>query len=150
MNGRNGLAVVKSKDVAWLAIFSAWLIAIGSTLGALFIGEVMGQVPCDLCWHQRAFMFPLAVLLAVAAFRSDARAWIYAFPLAAVGWLIAVFHNLLYFNIIPTAIKPCGQGPSCSGAGMLLFGNLPIPLLSLGAFTVIITLLLIVRRRTPA
>ncbi|QEE43132.1 disulfide bond formation protein B (plasmid) [Rhizobium sp. WL3] len=150
MSDRNGREVVKTNDGAWFAIFSAWIIAMGSTLGALFIGEVMGQAPCDLCWHQRAFMFPLAVLLAVAAFRSDARAWIYAVPLAAVGWSIAAFHNLLYFNIIPTAIKPCGQGPSCSGSGMLLFGTLPIPLLSLGAFTVIIVLLLIVRRRTPA
>ena len=23
----------------------------------------MGQAPCDLCWFQRAFMFPLAIIL---------------------------------------------------------------------------------------
>ncbi len=143
-------ATVQSDDRAWLPTFGAWMIALTSTLGALFIGEVMGQAPCDLCWHQRAFMFPLAVLLAVAAFRSDGRAWFYAAPLAAIGWLIAAFHNLLYFKVIPTAIKPCGQGPSCSGDGMILFGALPIPLLSLAAFTAIIILLLIVRRRTSA
>lgn len=143
-------ATVQSEDKAWLPTFGAWMVALTSTLGALFIGEVMGQAPCDLCWHQRAFMFPLAVLLAVAAFRSDDRAWFYAAPLAAIGWLIAAFHNLLYFKVIPTAIKPCGQGPSCSGDGMILFGALPIPLLSLAAFTAIIILLLIVRRRTSA
>lgn len=130
--------------------FAAWVVALGSTMGALFIGEVMGQAPCDLCWFQRAFMFPLAVVLAVAAYRSDGGAWFYAAPLAAIGWLIAGFHNLLYFNIIPTAIKPCGQGPSCSGDAMRLFGSLPIPTLSLAAFTAIIILLLIVRRRTSA
>ncbi|MGV1908552.1 MULTISPECIES: disulfide bond formation protein B [Agrobacterium] len=143
-------ATVQSEDRAWLPTFGAWMVALTSTLGALFIGEVMGQAPCDLCWHQRAFMFPLAVLLAVAAFRSDGRAWFYAAPLAAIGWLIAAFHNLLYFKVIPTAIKPCGQGPSCSGDGMILFGALPIPLLSLAAFTAIIILLLIVRRRISA
>ncbi|KKX29454.1 disulfide bond formation protein B [Rhizobium sp. LC145] len=131
----------------WLPTFGAWFIALVSSLGALFIGEVMGQAPCDLCWHQRAFMFPLALILAVAAFRSDAAAWFYALPVAAVGWLMAGFHNLLYFGIVPSAIKPCGQGPSCSGEGMLLFGVVPLPLLSLAAFTLIITLLLVVRRR---
>ncbi|WP_286084348.1 disulfide bond formation protein B [Agrobacterium sp. FDAARGOS_525] len=140
--------MVKTNDGAWLAIFSAWIIAMGSTLGALFIGEVMGQAPCDLCWHQRAFMFPLAVLLAVAAFRSDARAWIYAVPLAAAGWSIAAFHNLLYFNIIPR--------PSSLAARAILLGRWYAPLRNPAhsaavawPFTVIIVLLLIVRRRTP-
>ena len=107
----------------------------------------MGQLPCDLCWHQRAFMFPLVVILAVAGFRSDGYVWRYAIPVALVGWLIAVFHNLVYFKLVPTAIKPCGQGPSCSGDAMTLLGTVPLPLLSLAAFTAIIALLLIVRRR---
>ncbi|WP_313605315.1 disulfide bond formation protein B [Rhizobium sp.] len=139
---------LQPSDGTWLPTFGAWIIALGSSLSALFIGEIMGQAPCDLCWHQRAFMFPLAVLLAVAVYRGDGRCWYYAAPLAAIGWLIAAFHNLLYFKIVPTAIKPCGQGPSCSGDGMVVFGVLPIPLLSLAAFTAIIILLLIVRRRT--
>lgn len=130
-----------------MPMFGAWLTALAATLGALFIGEVMGQAPCDLCWHQRAFMFPLAVLLLVALWKSDGRAWLYALPLAAVGWLIAGFHNLLYFGIIPASIKPCGQGPSCSGENMTLLGALPLPLLSILAFSLIISLLLVVRRR---
>lgn len=139
--------VASTPERIWLPTFGAWFIALVSSLGALFIGEVMGQAPCDLCWHQRAFMFPLALILAIAAFRSDEVAWLYALPVAAVGWLVAGFHNLLYFGIVPSAIKPCGQGPSCSGEGMLLFGVVPLPLLSLAAFTLIITLLLVVRRR---
>lgn len=135
-------------DDSWLPMYGAWLIALVSTLGALFIGEVMGQAPCDLCWYQRVFMFPLVAVTGVAALRSDSAAWLYALPLAVIGWLVAGFHNLLYFGIVPTAIKPCGDGPSCSGEGMTLFGTLPLPLLSLAAFSIIIALLLVVRRRT--
>ena len=134
--------------MTWLPMFGAWAITLASTFGALFIGEVMGQAPCDLCWYQRAFMFPLTVVLGVAALRSDGGAWLYALPVAAIGWIMAVFHNLIYFGIAPTTIKPCGEGPSCSGDGMTLFGAMPIPLLSLAAFTLVIALLLIVRRRT--
>lgn len=136
------------KDEIWAPMFGAWFIALVSTLAALFIGEVMGQAPCDLCWHQRAFMFPLVAVIGVGTLRSDSSVWLYALPLAVIGWSIAIFHNLLYFEIVPTAIKPCGQGPSCSGENMSLLGTVPIPLLSLIAFTLVIALLLEVRRRT--
>lgn len=44
----------------------AFLLALTATLGALFIGEVMGQTPCTLCWYQRIAMFPLTAILGVA------------------------------------------------------------------------------------
>lgn len=36
-----------------LTLLAAFLIALTATLGALFIGEVLGQMPCALCWYQR-------------------------------------------------------------------------------------------------
>lgn len=79
----------------------AWGIALVSTLAALFIGEVMGKTPCVLCWFQRAFMFPLVVILAVGCYTSDFGVWRYALPVTVVGWLIALYHSLLYFGAIP-------------------------------------------------
>jgi disulfide bond formation protein DsbB len=130
----------------WGRLFAAWIVALAATAGALFIGEVMGQTPCHLCWHQRVFMFPLAVILAVATFREDGDAWRYALPVAGLGWLVAAFHSLLYAGIIPEAIKPCGQGPSCSSADMTVLG-LALPYLSLAAFTAIAVLLVPTNRR---
>jgi disulfide bond formation protein DsbB len=132
----------------WALLLAAWLIALVATLGSLFVGEIMGQTPCNLCWHQRAFMFPLAVVLAIACFRDDATIWPYALPVAAVGWLIAAYHSLLYLGVIPRAMEPCGQGPSCSSANMTILGGLPLPFLSLAAFSGIAVLLLLVRSRT--
>lgn len=48
------------------ALGLAWIVALVASLAVLFIGEVMGQTPCVLCWFQRAFMFPLAIILASA------------------------------------------------------------------------------------
>ena len=121
----------------WLYLFIAWVVAVAASLGALFIGEVVGQAPCSLCWHQRAFMFPLAILLAVASYRGDAGAWLYALPLAAIGMAIAGFHSLLYAGFIPEGIQPCSQGPSCASADMTILGMLPLPYLSLAAFLAI-------------
>ena len=135
-------------DATWLLLFASWIVALTATLGALFIGEVMGQAPCVLCWHQRVFMFPLAVILAVACFRSDAGVWRYALPLTLLGWLIAAYHMLQYVGVIPAALLPCtAGGPSCSGEGMTILGGLPIPALSLLAFTAIAVLLTLTARR---
>lgn len=131
---------------AWLALFCAWLVALVASLGALFIGEVMGQTPCNMCWFQRAFMFPLAVILTVAAYRSDRNVYSYAQALAVTGWVIALYHGLIYFGLISEALQPCGTGTSCTDSAMTLFGSIPIPLLSLTAFTAIILLLLLFQR----
>lgn len=134
-------------DRAWLLLFAAWLVALASSLGAIFIGEVLGKTPCILCWYQRAFMFPLAVVLAVASYRSDRQAWRYALPLAAIGWTIAAYHNLLFAGLIPEAIQPCtDSGPSCSSLDLNLVGFIPIPLLSLAAFSALTVLLSLLRR----
>lgn len=133
-------------DLTWPILFTAWLVALAAALGVLFVGEVLGQAPCYLCWHQRAFMFPLAVILGIATWRDDSGVAVYALPLALMGGLIAAIHLLLYWNILPRAIEPCGSGPSCTGGNMAIFGSIPLPLLSLLAFTLIaaglVTLLL--------
>ena len=134
---------------AWYLLLFAWLVALVSTLAALFIGEVLGQQPCVLCWYQRILMFPLAILLAIACFRSDFEIWRYALPLSVIGGLFALGHSLLYAGIIPQQIQPCSPtGPSCTDANTTLFGVIPLPFLALLAFILISATLLIVRRRT--
>jgi len=125
----------------WNFIFASWLVAAGSTLGALFLSEVMGVPPCVLCWYQRIFMFPLALLLPLGLFPFDPKIVRYALPLAAVGWLIALLHVLLTHGLIPESVTPCVQGVPCAQNPIEWFGFLSIPHLSLLAFSVINALL---------
>lgn len=135
-------------DAAWLPLFGAWLIAAASMLGALFFGEVMGLPTCALCWYQRICMFPLVVILGIGLFPTDPRVVRYALPLAAAGWLIAVFHVLLVAGVIPERIKPCTQGVPCSEKVIEWFGFVTIPLLAVVAFSVILALLVAARLRS--
>ena len=43
------------------ALGLAWIIALTASLAVLFIGEVLGQTPCVLCWFQRAFILPVVL-----------------------------------------------------------------------------------------
>lgn len=128
------------------ALYLAWLIALIATLSVLFIGEVMGQEPCLLCWYQRIAMFPLALILGIACFKEDVAVWRYGLPLAVIGGAIAIWHSGLILGFIPKDIEPCGAGPSCSSADMFIFGGVPIPVLSIVAFGAIVILLLFVRK----
>lgn len=132
-------------DRATTALLAAWLLAFGASLAVLFIGEVMGQTPCTLCWYQRIAMLPLALILGVAAWRGDLGIWPYAMPIAGGGVLLAGFHSLVYYGVIPEAIAQCGAGPSCTDVEMTIFG-IAIPVLSLAAFAALVVLLAAVRK----
>lgn len=130
-----------SEEKGWSLVFLAWLLASASTLGALFLGEVMGYTPCLLCWYQRIAMFPLVLVLAAGLFPFDPRVVRYALPLAVAGWLLAVYHLALLGGWIPESAQPCRQGVPCSDAQVVWFGFITIPLLSLLAFSAILALL---------
>lgn len=125
----------------WTLRFAAWLVAALATAGALFLGEVMGMTPCVLCWYQRIAMFPLVVILGLGLLEADQRSLRYAWPLIAVGGLIALYHCLVFWGLVAEGLVPCGKGSSCADADVQLAGWLPIPLLSLVAFTTIAGLL---------
>lgn len=129
-------------------MFLAWLIALLATAGALFLGEVMGMAPCVLCWYQRIAMFPLALILGVGLLEADARCVRYALPFAWAGWGIAVYHCLIFWGVVAEGRAPCGKGSSCASADVQVAGFVPIPLLSLIAFSAIIALLWLAGRRT--
>ena len=127
---------------ASIALTLAFLIALATTISALFIGEVLGKMPCTLCWYQRIAMFPLVVILGVAAVRDDTMARWTAAPLAFAGLLLAAWHCALFAGLFPLAIAPCTRdGPSCTDAAAQTVLGLPLPYLSLAAFVAILVCL---------
>lgn len=132
-----------------LPLLAAFAVALAATFGALFIGEVLGQMPCTLCWYQRIAMFPLVPILGLSLWRGDGMARTYAAPLAMVGLALAAWHSGLYAGVLPAPIVPCTQnGPSCTGEAQMILG-LPIPYLSLAAFAAILVCLILPKGRRP-
>lgn len=136
-----------TSNANWTLLFICWLVASASTLGSLFFSEIMLFPPCILCWYQRIFLFPLVFVLATGLFSRDHSVVRYALPLAATGWLVALYHNLLYTGVIPESIRPCSRGVSCTEKYIDLFGFLTIPMLSFLSFSTIVALLLVLNRR---
>lgn len=134
----------------WSLIFICWLIAMASLLGSLFFSEVMGLKPCVLCWWQRIFIYPLAILFLVGMFPLDRSVVRYTLPLAVIGWGFAIYHYLLYSGYIPENLQPCSEELSCADINLELMGFITIPMLSILSYSAIITLLLIYKKRISA
>lgn len=128
------------------SLYAAWTVALVATTGSLYFSEVAGFLPCMLCWYQRIAMYPLVLILLVGILLKDTKAWAYGLPLAIIGWFIAAYHNLLYYNVLTESAATCRAGVSCTTQHIAWFGFLTIPLLSFMAFTLIIILLLMQRK----
>lgn len=131
---------------SWWLIFFCWIISTLATLGSLFFSEVMEFPPCVLCWYQRIAMYPLVILFLVGLFQKANSTYIFTLPLAVIGWVIAIYHNLLHYEIVPESASPCLEGLSCSTVYINWLGFITIPILSFIAFSLILTLLFILKR----
>ena len=118
-------------------LYIAWTVALISTLGSLTFSEILHFPPCILCWYQRVCMYPQVAILTIGILFKDRLVAFYALPLVAIGWVIAIYHNLLYYSIIPEAAAPCREGVSCTTQYIHWLGFVTIPLLSLIGFTII-------------
>lgn len=132
---------------AWTALLLSWLLALSASLGALFFSEVMNLPPCVLCWWQRIFMFPLVFTLGLSLFARDSAGIRYSMLLATIGWIVALYHFLLYSGFIPKGMQPCGPGLSCSEISFELWGFMTIPLMSLIAFTGLLALMFFAQKK---
>ncbi len=126
-----------------LILLLAFIFVLVATFGSLYFSEILKFQPCTLCWYQRICMYPLVIILCVGILENNKNIYKYVLPLSIVGWIIAVYHNLIQYNIIPETIKVCSAIGSCTERYVNLFGFITIPLLSLIAFTMINVLMVV-------
>ena len=125
-------------------LWGAWGVAALATAGSLFFSEYAKFVPCGLCWYQRIAMYPLVVILFLAAVRRDyAAAARFGLPLVALGAAVSIWHNYVERNPeAETGLCSIGGTTSCATRWIEELGYITIPVLSLSAFALIAALLL--------
>ncbi|MFB6091294.1 MAG: disulfide bond formation protein B [Halobellus sp.] len=130
----------------------ATLVASVATAGSLYFSLGLGLIPCELCWYQRILMYPLVVVVGVAAVENRPAVARTVLPLSLPGTAIAAYHVVL--QIRPSVGGTCSVGGGCSSILYpMLDGLLTIPRLSLVAFvlvTALVGLAWLVREPTDA
>lgn len=128
------------------ALYLVFIISLLATLGSFYFSEILGWQACSLCWYQRIVMIPLVFILAIGILFKDTKVYRYVLPLSIIGTLVALFHNLLYWQVIPETAVPCLNGVSCTAKYLQISGFITIPFLSLVAFALITILVLMYRK----
>ena len=145
-NGAGGTQMPLGRRDIWA--YAAWVIALLAMVGSLFFSEVMGLPPCVLCWYQRIAMYPLVLIIASGIIARDGRMRAYALPLCLAGLAVSVYHNLLYYGVIPESLTPCSEGASCTERQIEWLGFVTIPLMGLASFAGVALCLILYRPET--
>ncbi len=115
-------------------------------ISSLIFSDIYNIEPCKLCWIQRIFIYPQALIMIIAAYKNDIQAWTYSFYLSILGLIFAVYQvneQLGISNIIPKADCVTDANAACSQVHMLEFGYITFPLASATLFVFIIILYLL-------
>lgn len=123
------------------ALFLAWLIALIALVSTLFAQYNLGWAVCPLCWYQRIALYPLVILLGMAAFRDDNNIIPYALPFPIIGFLFAAYQYCE--QMIPgfAPIDFCKQDIPCDTIHLKIAGFITLPFLSALACILIFILL---------
>ena len=129
------------------ALYLAWLIALIGFCLSIFYGEFLRNPPCPLCWYQRIALFPLVILLGIAAYRKEYMIVPYVLPLVFFGAFVSLFHLLQPYIPALQKASVCNSGVQCSHASFTFFGLNGLPLLSAIGFFLIACLLLMAKKK---
>jgi len=129
-------------------LWIGFLMSVGGVAISLFYSEILGVLPCGLCWLQRVFLYPQALLFAVAIWKSDRSVADYSIAFSIFGGAIALYQH--YLQMGGASILPCpavATGVDCAQRYLFEFGYITFPLMSFTIFAFLIILMLFVRKR---
>lgn len=124
------------------ALYFGWLIALIGFCISVFYGEILGNPPCPLCWYQRIALFPLVILLGIAAYKGESMIFPYVMPIVFLGGVVAIFHLIQPYVPLFQKAKVCKLGVPCTHTGFSFL----FPFFSAIGFSLIALFLLIERK----
>jgi disulfide bond formation protein DsbB len=142
---RFALPLAALRRLLWgYELWAAFVVAAIATGGSLFFSQVVGYIPCEMCWFQRICMYPLSLLLLLMAARSDHAAARYLLPLPIVGAGVSIYHILIENHVV-TEPQACTAGGTtgCDFKWINYFGYMTIPTLALTGFLLLIGFLVL-------
>ncbi len=119
------------------ALAIGFLLGLAAIAGSLTYSELYYLTPCLFCWWQRIFLYPQAVIFAVALYRHGRTSnagydiFHYATPMAIVSSVISLYHVFLQRGVIASTGACIQNGVSCTTIDINVFGFLTIPMMAL-------------------
>ncbi len=135
----NKLARSVAAELRPFALFFAFVAAAGAMAGSLYYSEGAGYLPCRMCWFQRYFMYPSALLLAASLVLKRQLLASIAWGLCGIGICISIYHRLE--QAFPDSVGGvCELTNPCTSRWVNEFGFITIPTMAGVAFALVLVL----------
>jgi disulfide bond formation protein DsbB len=118
-------------------LWTAFVIASIATGGSLFLSDVAGFIPCEMCWYQRICMYPLSLLTLFLAWHRDYRAARYLLPFPIIGAGVSIYHILIENKVVSKPTQCAVGAADCGTKWINYFGYMTIPTMALTAFALL-------------
>ncbi|MFS8131250.1 MAG: disulfide bond formation protein B [Candidatus Dojkabacteria bacterium] len=126
-------------------IYLLFLIGFASMFGSLYFQFILNLPPCALCYVQRYFHYPIAIISMILILFKKKINSLFFLILSVPGLLVAIYHVYIQSVGVPNTLSfaPCTIEVPCEVIDIKLLGFITIPMLSVLAFATI-TLIVIV------
>jgi disulfide bond formation protein DsbB len=125
-----------------------FLLSAGGALGALLLEFAGGLAPCLLCWWQRIFMFPVAIIsgIAIAQKKKASEVADYVLALSIPGAAVALYQHLMQMTPQGTFPAPCDAANDCAVRSFFEFGFVTLPWMAFTLFAALIFIALLAKK----
>jgi disulfide bond formation protein DsbB len=122
-------------------LYLIWLISCLFFMSSLYLSDVKLVSPCTLCWYQRVCLFPLVLIVGIAAFRGFLAITPFLMPQIFIGGLISLYQLFIQEHWGTPFFKNC-IAKGCAEKMILLNTPISFAMISFSGFLLIFILLL--------
>ncbi len=112
--------------------------SITAVVGSFLYSNIVGFPPCELCWIQRIFLYPQAILTFIAIIKKDKSIVDYLLPLSIFGGIVALYHSLTHFGVGDGLVSCTSAVGDCGKLFVFEYGYITIPFMSFTIFAYLI------------
>jgi disulfide bond formation protein DsbB len=127
-----------------------FILSFASSALTLYYSDVLGVVPCALCWFERVFMYGIVLISGTALFARNNLERIgifrYLTVFSVAGSLVALYHHILQMTATATSHLPCPvSGGDCSKRIIFEFDHITFPWMAFIFFLSFILISLVIK-----
>lgn len=126
-------------NLLFITSFSALVIS-------LFYSNIVGFPPCELCWIQRIFMYPQAIITFMAIIKKDRNIIDYLLPLSILGVIVSFYQSLVQWGFGTGLLGCTSVGGECARVYVLEYGYITIPFMAFTSFVYLLAVSVIYKK----
>lgn len=136
-------------------LLKIFILSLAASAMTLYYSEVLGVIPCALCWFGRIFMYGTVLISGTALFARNnleqRGIFRYLLVFSVLGAATSLYHHFLQMAADYGTHLPCpASGGDCAKRIIFEFGHITFPWMALVLFVLFILMILVAKKISPS